>query len=90
LKILIRFEGEKNLVFCLLLDVVTGVSDFAGFDCWMVLVILLGSDSVLGERGGGGQQKKKTKTNKTKICFGTIGLLIHVARILRGFYFVGR
>jgi hypothetical protein len=56
LKILIRFEGEKNLVFCLLLDVVTGVSDFAGFDCWMVLVILLGSDSVLG-----GKKKQKTK-----------------------------
>jgi hypothetical protein len=74
------------MCFCLLLDVVTGVSDFAGFDYWMVLVILLGSDSVLGR--GGKQQKKQT--NKTKICFGTIGLLLHVARILKGFYFVGR
>jgi hypothetical protein len=31
-----------------LLDTVIGVSDFAGSDYWMLLVILLGSDSVLG------------------------------------------
>jgi hypothetical protein len=44
--------------------------------------ILLGSNSVL--RG------KKKRKNKTKICFGTVGLLLHVAWILGGFYFVGR
>jgi hypothetical protein len=26
------------------------VSDFAGFDCYMVLVIVLGSDLVLGKK----------------------------------------
>jgi len=41
LKILIRFEGEKNSVFCLLLDAVIDVSDFARSDCWMVLVFCL-------------------------------------------------
>lgn len=69
------------MLFCLLLDAVTGVSDFAGSNCWMVLVILLGSNSVLG---------RKKKKKKAKIFFGTILLLLHVARILRGFYFVGR
>jgi hypothetical protein len=68
LKILIRFEGEKNSVCCLLLDAVTSVSDFAGSDCWMVLVFCL----VLIRFCRG---KKKTK-----ICFGTVGLLLHVAR----------
>jgi hypothetical protein len=47
---MIQFEGEKNSVFCLLLDAVTGVSDFPGSNCWMVLVILLGSDLVLGRK----------------------------------------
>jgi hypothetical protein len=32
------------------LDAVTGVSDFPGSNCWMVLVILLGSDLVLGRK----------------------------------------
>jgi hypothetical protein len=53
------------------LDAVTGVNDFASSDCWMVFCILLGSNSVLW-----GKKKKK----KTKICFGTVGLLLHVAR----------
>jgi hypothetical protein len=36
-------------------------SDFAGFDCWMVLMILLGSDLVL--------EKKKKKKDKKMICW---------------------
>jgi hypothetical protein len=44
-----------------------GVSDFVGSDCWMVLVILLGSDSGLG-----GKRKKK------KPIFGRLILFVQL------------